>query len=93
MKDYYFHEETRGGDRVYAVRTKHGDMLFCYRCIDCGSILNPDDDVIFYDKADKETRCGDCFEAKVDEYRSNCTYDGDNPPLDAMSLYNDPEDV
>ena len=78
----------------YEIRpTKHGSIRLAYRCMDCGCIIDPDEEICYYDDQTKELRCYTCFDRYAKMYEQDCRSNGENLPEEALSEVLDDTDV
>ena len=74
-------------------RTRYGSIRLGYRCMDCGCIIDPDEEICYYDDETKELRCSICFSRHADAYEEECRENGENLPEEALSEVLDDTDV
>jgi hypothetical protein len=61
--------------------------------MDCGCIIDPDEEICYYDDETKELRCSICFSRHADAYEEECRENGENLPEEALSEVLDDTDV
>lgn len=74
-------------------RTKYGSVRLAYKCMDCGCVIDPDEEVCYYDEETKELRCDICFPKSQHYYEEECRENGENLPSEALSEVLDDTDV
>ncbi len=74
-------------------RTKFGTIRLAYKCMDCGCIIDPDEEICYYDEETKELRCDLCFAKNATLYEQDCRSNGENLPEEALSEVFDDTDV
>ena len=78
----------------YEIRpTKYGSIRLAYKCMDCGCIIDPDEEICYYDDETKELRCYTCFDSNAKLYEQDCRSNGENLPEEALSEVLDDTDV
>lgn len=66
-------------------KTTFGTIRLAYKCMDCDCIIDPDEEVCYYDEETKELRCDICFARYLHYYELDCRSAGENPPEEALS--------
>ena len=80
--------------RKHEIRpTKYGSIRLAYKCMDCGCIIDPDEEICYYDDETKELRCDLCFASNANLYEQDCRSNGENLPEEALSEVFDDTDV